>query len=169
VTRGAEATRAALAERLAGARVAQVLAHGSYEEARERPAGMLLAAPDGAPGVFVGADEIEALDAPPLTVLTVCEGGRAPKRRGDAGAADLAGALLAAGTRARCVVQSAFDLDVESARAISARFHAALAAGDAPAEALRKARAAMARDPRFADPFHHATMVAVGLAHEPLF
>jgi hypothetical protein len=150
-------------------RVAQVFAHGHYDESRERPAGMLLAPPEGQESSFVGSEEVELLDAPPLVVLTVCGAARAPKRRGDAGAADLAGAFLSAGDRARCVVQSAYDLDVDSARELSIHFHAALVGGDSPAEALRKARAALARDPDFADPFHHALIGVVGLGHEPIF
>ncbi|NOT31286.1 MAG: CHAT domain-containing protein [Planctomycetes bacterium] len=153
---------------LSSVRVLQILAHGRHDPLRERPAGMLLGNADGGE-TFFGAEEVAHLDTPPLVLLTVCGAGRAPKRRGDAGAADLAGAFLAAGERARSVVQSAYDLDVESARQISILFHAALLRGDAPAEAMRKARAELARDKDFADPFHHASMVVVGLGHEALF
>jgi hypothetical protein len=169
IVSGRGGTLAALQEGLSSASVAQVFAHGRYDERRERPAGMLLASAEGEEETFVGADELETLDAPPLAVLTVCGAARAPKRRGDAAAADLAGALLSAGDRARCVVQSSYDLDVESARQLSLRFHGVLALGESPAEALRAARASLARDPRFADPFHHALVVAVGLGHEPVF
>lgn len=154
---------------LGSVRVLQVLAHGRHDPLRERPAGMLLASSQGSALAFVGAEEVANLDAPPLVLLTVCGAGRGPRRRGDAGAADLAGAFLTAGERARCVVLSPNDLDVESARQISMRFHAALLGGDAPAEALRKARAGLASDERFADPFHHASIVVVGLGHEALF
>jgi CHAT domain-containing protein len=166
---GADAGPRALAQWFGRVRVAQVMAHGSLDERRARPVGMLLAGDDPAAVVFVGADELERTDAPPLVVLTVCGAGATPKRRGDAGAADLAGALFAAGERSRCVVQSSYDLDVESARRISTAFHRALVRGASPAEALRSARADLARDERFADPFHHASITVVGLGHEPLF
>lgn len=165
---GPEASVETLERTLASAQVLQILAHGRHDPLRERPTGMLLAGAEGREAFF-GAEEVARLDAPPLVVLTVCGAGRAPKRRGDAGAADLAGAFLAAGARARCVVQSAYDLDVESARRLSSCFHAALLRGDAPAEALRKARVELAGDEAFADPFHHASMVVVGLGHEALF
>ena len=166
---GRAGTLASLRQAAPSATVAQLIAHGRYDAQRERPAGMMLVAADGGAEAFVGAEELETLDAPPLVVLTVCGAARAPKRRGDAGAADLVGALLSAGDRARCVVLSSYDLDVEAARQLSIRFHTALVHGESPSEALRTARAALARDPHFADPFHHALVVAVGLGHEPLF
>ena len=165
---GSQARIETLERTLPAVRILQILAHGLHDPLRERPTGMLLGNTDGQESFF-GAEEVGHLDVPQLVFLTVCGAGRAPKRRGDAGAADLAGAFLAAGTRARCVVQSAYDLDVESARRISSLFHAALLRGDAPAEALRKARAELARDEAFADPFHHASQGVVGLRHEALF
>lgn len=169
VVLGPEASLAELRRSLGSVRVLQVLAHGRYDGERELPAGIVLPGTAGAEGTFVGAEEVADLDAPPLVLLTVCGAGRAPRRRGDAGAADLAGAFLGAGARARCVLLSPYDLDVESARQISMAFHAALLEGDSPAEALRKARVALLRDERFADPFHHASIIAVGLGHEALF
>jgi hypothetical protein len=166
---GPKADFATLRRVFPAVRVAHVFAHGRYDERRERPAGMLLASPQGEEAGFVGSDEVELLDAPPLVVLTVCGAARAPKRRGDASAADLAGAFLSAGERARCVIQTSYDLDVDSARQLSIAFHAALVAGDSPAEALRKARVSLARNPLFADPFHYALIGVVGLGHEPIF
>lgn len=169
VLRGSDATFAGLAHEARAASVLEVLTHGRRDDARERSAGFLLASPGGDGPQFVGAEELETIDAPPLVVLAVCGGGFAPKRRGDAGAADLAGAFLSAGGRARCVILAPYDLEVEAARRLSIGLHAALAAGDSPAEALRAARAQLAREEGFADPFYFALIGAVGAAHAPIF
>ena len=67
------------------------------------------------------------------------------------------------------MILAPYDLEVEAARRLSIDLHAALAAGDAPAEALRKARVQLARDPSFADPFYYTLIGAVGAAHVPVF
>ncbi len=137
---GAQASPARLLAAGAACGVLQVLAHGVLDEG---DAASLLLAPDGEhPSGLLGAAEVRAGTAPELVVLTVCGAGRGAPRRGDAEAASLAGAFLAAG--ARCVVASDGELAWGAALAFSERFHARLAAGDAPAEALRAARAAAA-------------------------
>ncbi|MFN0244459.1 MAG: CHAT domain-containing protein [Planctomycetota bacterium] len=166
---GAHASRERLTKDAPAARVIHILSHGRYELSRERAATILLDAPGQSGGALFGADEIERVDAAPLVVLTACGAGRAPTRRGDGGAADLAGAFFLAGKRARCVALSAFDLDVNAALKISTSFHAALAQGMDPAEALRASNAALAADPDFADPFYHGLMRIVGIGHVPVF
>lgn len=166
---GTEASLDRLRKGMESASVTQLFTHGRFDEDRERAAVFLLASAQGSEPGFMGADEIESLNASPLVILTVCGAGRGYKRRGDASAADLAGAFLMAGTRCRCVVQSSYDLDVEAARQLSVHFHAALSKGDDPAEALRKARVQLAKDPLFADPFYHGLISIVGLGHEPIF
>lgn len=165
---GSESRSSAFGPALRDARLLQVVTHGRRIAGRERPGGFVLEAERGGVEV-VGADEVEGWDAPPLVVLSVCGGAYAPRRRGDAGSADLAGALFIGSARTRCVVVTAFDLDVETARALSSEMHAALAGGADPAEALRRARAALAADPRFADPFHHGTVRVVGAGHVAVF
>lgn len=166
---GSDATLSRLDSALADARVLQLFTHGSYDASRERPATLLLDGESGAGRRFVGCDEVETLEAPALVVLTVCRSMAAPRRRGDAGACGLAGAFFSAGSHCRCVVQSAFDIDSEAAKRISARFHAELVRGIDPAEALRRAREELSLDEAFADPFHHALISVVGFGHAPLF
>lgn len=166
---GADASFEGLQRSVSAARVLQVLTHGRYEIARERPATLLLEDSTSKGGRFVGADEIERIDVPPLAIFSGCGAGRAPVRRGDGGAADLAGATFLAGRRARCVVMSSFDLDAKAALRTSSIFHTELAKGTDPAEAMRIASAELSRDPDFADPFYHGLVRVVGIGHVPLF
>lgn len=135
-----EALAAALGKR---PRVLQLLCHGVALPAIERPAHLVLA-PDAAHADgLVGCADVETLDAPPLVLLTTCRAGSGPSRRGDEGAQNLGGAWLTAG--ARCVVLSPGDLSLEPMVQLSRVVHARLAAGDAPDEALRRARVELDR------------------------
>lgn len=169
VLHGRAATWDRLAASVGDARVLQIFSHGVCVEENERPAAIVLDSESGPQPALIGCDEVERLSAPPLVLLTVCRSAAAHKRRGDAGAADLAGAFFAAGKRCRCVVLSAFDLDSEAARRLALRFHAELVQGIEPAEALRRARVELAQDPLFADPFYYGLIGVVGTGHVPVF
>jgi hypothetical protein len=148
------------------ARVLHLLTHGVYVPDEDRPAGLVLAATALHDGVLLGRD-VEALHASPLVILSACGTGRAPLRQGDDGVNGLAGAFLRAGARA--VVLSNADIDYRATLALMAAFHEHLRLGDAPAEALRKARAGLSADVRHAHPGLDSLIYVSGLGHTPLF
>jgi hypothetical protein len=166
---GTDATLAALKSLPDSTLVLQVFTHGKLDWEREEPATLLLQGATEKEGCWCGAEELREIAMPPLVLLTVCGADVTPRRRGDGGAAGLAGTFLASGARARCVVLSAYDIDTAAAHEQSKRFYAALLAGDDPAEALRKARAALAAVPGFDDPYSYGQLRVVGAGHEPLF
>ena len=100
--------------------------------------------------------EIELAAGEDLVLPAVEEGG-------EDGGQHFAGTFLAAG--AGCVLSSAANLDEEATRLLVARLLEELARpGVPPGEALRRARAAIARDPRFGHPFFHGLLQASGRA-----
>ena len=153
--------------------------HGTYDPRRERPAGFLLGVePPAAPGagsmraaepvpVRVFADDLDRFEAPPLVFLGICGAARAQVRTGDDGVNELAGALLRAG--AHTVVVSPIDLDFAATAQLAATFARGLAAGAAPAEALRTARVELAATEGYGHPYYHSTLHVVGLGHRPVF
>lgn len=163
---GAEATL----ERLDPARPARILhlmTHGLYDPERVLPAGLALEPSEHDDGLL-WCDELEdGSVAARLVLLSACGAARGPSRQGDDGVAHLGGAFLAAG--ADCVVLSRFDVDAAATVELMISVHARLAAGDAPAEALRAARERLAADPRFDHPFYAGGLQAFGLGHRPVF
>ena len=93
-------------------------------------------------------------------LLTACGTGRGPARWGDAGASHLEGLFLAAGTD--LVVLPFAELAYEASLGLTGHFHEHLRRGVRASEALRRARAALAEDPRFADPFYFGLLHARG-------
>ena len=168
VLSGKAATFDALCRHAPSTQVLQLYTHGGVEPSWERPVAFELALDEGT--ALYGAGNVEQqLESPEVVLLTVCGSGRGPRRRGDASAGDLASAFLLAGRRTRCVVTCAFELEAHAAQRIATRFHAQLLAGQSPAEALRRARAELAQDPDFADPFYHGLIRVIGLGHLPVF
>ena len=115
---------------------------------------------------IVGAAELVGIPLPPLVIVTACGAGRGPQRWGEDLGSGLAGPLLAAGAQA--VVIASGPLEYKAALALSETFHGALVDGASPAEALRRARIALARDPDRSHPAHVRLRV-VGRGHAPLF
>jgi len=116
-----------------GVALLYVLAHGTHDSTRERPSGLLMWS--GA----VWAEDIESMRTPRIVLLTACEAGRAPMRRGDGGRSDLAAAFLYAG--ASTVVLPTCDLELDSTlRAVPRVLHA-LSGSTPTADAMRAARA----------------------------
>ncbi len=160
------ATRAALrAIEPSRFRVAQFLVHGVHEAGVERTAALLLT-PHGDDDGLLRAEDVEALDAPPLVVLTSCSIGRAPLRVGDAGAAGLASIWLRRGAQA--VLHARTAIDLHATLALSRTLHERLAAGSSPAEALCEARRAVRSNPRHEAPFYWGLVSVEGLGHERL-
>jgi hypothetical protein len=144
---------AANAAALVGATgILQFLVHGVLDGTRSPGAELALAPRGERDDGLLSAPEVERTlaehGAPRLAVLTACRASRSATRAGDGGSVGLAGAFLAGGASA--VVAAGCDLDLELACEASALFHAALVGGADVAEALRDARARLARDERFA-------------------
>ena len=140
VSSGAEMSRAALARALSGDRPVHVATH--VVDAPPR-AGLPTRGVVCAGGEIVTAADVAALRPKlPLVVLGAC--GSAEGALVDAvGLRGVAQAMLDSGTRAAVVTQWSVS-DEHAGRALLA-FHAALLGGADPAEALRRARAALRR------------------------
>ncbi|TAJ02420.1 MAG: CHAT domain-containing protein [Planctomycetota bacterium] len=166
---GAGATEGALRKALTpSVDVLHVMTHGVFDRGRERGQGLLLAGEGSDPGLW-WLDEIDAADGwlrpPPLVLLSVCAAMRGDVRHGDDGITHTAGALLARGSR--CVLTSPSDLDYAAQQELGRVVLERVDAGDAPDEALRVARRALASGD-FAHPYYWATLRALGDAHSPL-
>lgn len=157
---GAEATRAGLlAISAADARCLQIVAHGAYLASELRPAALALTAADADDGLFRCADA-ERMKSPEIVVLATCGAETGPARNGDDGVQHFGGAFLRAG--ARTVVLSPAELDFRATMELLVEFQIQLAAGAAPAAALRRARSALAREPRFAHPYYFGLLDVIG-------
>lgn len=140
-----------------------VFTHGVRDTSRAYSTGLALAARDGAPCALFGDDVLRLGRAPRCVVLFVCNAGVGPARVGDDTQLDLGGAFLACGSLVS--VQSTSDLAFEGLRELAPGFaRDVLQRGTSPAEALRAARAELARAPRWSHPFFHSTLSAHGIA-----
>lgn len=158
---GREATLAALSrQRAPELERLVILAHGVRDESLARPNCMLLA--DG-PLSAVGLERLYAGGrAPAVVILATCEVNRAALRRGDDGVQQLSGALLSSGAQA--VAASDDQLDYHATvRLVGRVVHHLVEDGVGPAEALRRARAALKSDPRFDHPFFYGNLHLIGL------
>lgn len=161
---GSRATKAELLAsrtRLSGAGILHFFTHGIEEAERECSAALVLA-PDGETDSLLRAEDVAALELHGLVILSACGSGRGPQRLGDDQLVHLGGAFLDAG--ARCVVLSRYPVTFRATHELMTRLHRHLAAGDAPAEALRKARVEGARP----DAVRSATFEVLGAGFEPV-
>lgn len=179
VLAGREATLANLRDRERGpTRVLHLLTHGVFDPERELSRGLLLSPPapsaqsssGGEPvgGALFGRDvaEVAWLEAAPLVLLSACASSRGPERRGDGEAATLVGQFLLHG--AVGVLATPADAELGPTVQLMGALGEHLAGGDAPVEALRRARVALAES-GFDDPYHYGLVRAVGRVHRPLF
>lgn len=138
-----------------------LIAHGVRVGEWERPGGLVLA------DHVLSCDDVESVAAPRFVMLLSCGAGRALRRRGDSSGHHFGGAFLFAG--ASSVVFSDADLELDPAVALMRAFDAALPkCGWRPAEALRRARAAVTRNPATAHPRYSAVVRIEGLAQRSL-
>ena len=142
------------APEVGSARVLQVLAHGLVDLERERTSGLALA--DGP----LWCEDVEGSSAPPLVCLWVCKAAQGALRRGEDGLATLPDAFLAAGALA--VVVSPARLEYQPVLELARSFHAHIAAGAPPDEALRLARRELGDGGEHGHPFYSLVHV-VGL------
>jgi hypothetical protein len=96
-----------------------------------------------------------------LVILSVCGGARGPARLGDDDLTRLGAAFLTAGARA--VVLARAEIGFDATMDLMERFHQRLAKGDAPAEALRSAKASASDESNPLEAFEHARIGVFGL------
>lgn len=147
------------------ASILHLLTHGVQSSDHELPAGLVLS-PFGDDVGLVFAERIREIQAPPLTLLSACGTGRGPARLGDPGASDLSGVFFRSGSEV--VVLPYAPLALDASIALAEAFHRGVTAGLDPAEALRKGRLAVTRNPAWTDPFYHSLLHVHGLGHYPV-
>ncbi|MFN0244801.1 MAG: CHAT domain-containing protein, partial [Planctomycetota bacterium] len=140
--------------------VLSIFAHGVYDLERERPAGLLLAARVGRSSVL-WSDDVERGRWPPLVVLLACGAARGPMRPGDDVGGHLGHAFFAGGASA--VVLNSFDMPYGGALTLASAMHRELAQEHGAAEALRRARRALASEPATNDPHFYGSLRLLGL------
>ncbi|MEM7202111.1 MAG: CHAT domain-containing protein [Planctomycetota bacterium] len=147
--------------------VIQLLVHGVLDDTREAPVGLVLAADDRGEAPL-WYEDVLALPAPPLVLLTCCQSGAGSARQGDAGVTRLGTAWLLAGAQA--VLTAEAPLAYRPTLRLSALFHERLRRhGATPAVALRDARRQLAADPVLGAPFYHGLLQIHGLGHRAVF
>jgi CHAT domain-containing protein len=147
-----EATRARFIDAAVASSVIHFGGHAVIDEKAPERSALLLATGDTA-GSTLTAPEIARLrlSHAPIVVLAACSTATGATYRME-GATSLSRAFLLAG--ASSVVGSLWDIDDEVSEQFFIRFHRRLAAGDAPADALRGAQVELLRadDPRLRAP-----------------
>lgn len=155
---GSEATVGALLALAARQEVIHLGCHGWFDEQLPDLSGLMLA--DGWLTVQRIIAELRLHHAR-LVTLGACLTGQAEIREGEE-YVGLTQAILTAGAQA--VVSSLWSVDDAATRALFQAFYPAVAAGKAPAGALREAAAAVRRRPGWQHPYYWAAFAASGLA-----
>ncbi len=164
---GPEATGGVLSRDAGRADVVQIWTHGLYLDELTRPAALVVGVDELFPRGILTCSDAERLGVGRLVVLSACGAARGPVRRGGDGVSNLGGAFLVGG--ASTVVLPSCDVDEAATLALMERFHVHLRDGGPPSAALAAARRALARDPRFDDPYYYALVHVVGAGHDAVF
>jgi CHAT domain-containing protein len=173
VRAGSRASASELAATTArGSRMLIVFTHGVYDVTRsldgERPAGLEVTPEPGHGDGILGCVDVERMVSPPMVVLLACGTERGPSRLGDDIGAHLGGAFFTA--RAETVVASRCDIPPASTIELAGAFVERLRTfGDAPDEAMRRARETVRHQPGTSDPYYWGLVTVEGLAGRPLF
>jgi CHAT domain-containing protein/Tfp pilus assembly protein PilF len=124
-------------------------------------AGLAMAGANQGTAGIVTARELAGFDwwGTELVVLSACETGIGAVSSGD-GVHGMRRALVLAGAASQVV--SLWNIDDVSTRALMRDYYAELARGTGRAEALRRAKLRMMRQPRFAHPYHWAPFIPAG-------
>jgi CHAT domain-containing protein/tetratricopeptide (TPR) repeat protein len=171
---GEAATEMAVRQRISRAAVVHLATHGYFHPRLAMSSGILLAPPEGEPGLDE-TDNDGALQAwefgrtlpldADLVVLSACETGRGERVRGE-GLVGLTRALQGAG--ARSVVASHWKVADASTAALMVSFHEKLKEGLAKDEALRRAMMESAAGPATQHPYYWAAFFLTGDPDSPL-
>jgi len=124
-------------------------------------AGLALAGANVRPDGIVTARELAGMDwwGTQLVVLSACETGVGAVKSGE-GVYGLRRALVLAGAQAQAV--SLWNVSDSSAPELMREFYAELARGTGRAEALRRGKLRLLRQPRFAHPYYWAAFIPAG-------
>ena len=159
---GAEARESWLKQEAAHYRILHFATHGLLDDASPLYSQLVLAAPregDADDGLLEAREILDmSLDAD-LAVLSACETGRGTSGTGE-GLIGMAWAFFVAGCPA--TVASQWKVEAASTSKLMLAFHRALRAGQAPAEALRRAALARLHQAGGRHPFYWAGFVAMG-------
>lgn len=165
VRTGADATEQALAQVFSsGAHILHLATHTVMRETGAGGAAILLSPGDGDDGLLV-PEEIAALQGRvDLTVLAACSSalGTASDSRA---LSSLTGAFLTAGSRS--VIASLWDVDDAATAAFMEQLYYHLGRGVPPAEALRRTKQRLLRDPSWSSPHLWAPFVIIGPVDDP--
>ena len=124
-------------------------------------AGLALAGANVRPDGIVSARELAGWDwwGTQLVVLSACETGVGTVKSGE-GVYGLRRALMLAGAQSQVV--SLWNVNDSSAPELMREFYGELARGTGRAEALRRAKLRLLRQPRFAHPYYWAAFIPAG-------
>jgi CHAT domain-containing protein len=158
---GPDATVPAVTEQLHHCEVAHLAAHALVDQGDAHLSALLLTPVHGDGGMLHAGDLMKAsLPQLRLVFLAGCSTSQTSSGYGDV--RSLAAAFQMAG--ARNVIASLWDADDEVTRELTSRFYRQLAAGAAPAEALRTAQLALLQspDPRLRETWAWSTFQLLG-------
>ena len=133
-------------------------AHGRLEDQAALHSALLLEPDETEDGVLEAREVMNMTLSADLAVLAGCRTGDGTVRAGE-GVMGLSWAFLAAGCPT--IVVSQWAAETSAAEKLLVAFHERIAAGASPAAAMRDARLALLRDPRYAHPFYWAPFIVV--------
>jgi len=146
-------------EELSSYRYLHFAAHGYFDGANPARSGIVLA-PGGSDDGFLQAREISKFDLrADLVTLSACQSGLGRVLDGE-GVQGLSRAFFLAG--ARSVVVSLWNVNDAAASELMRRFYSGLKAGLPKDEALRAAKLALRKEPRWRHPYYWAPFVLQG-------
>ncbi len=154
-------------------RIVQFLVHGVQNSELERPAGLLLSptleeSPEQYHDGRVWLGDLDGVtNIPDHVILTACGSGRGPSRWGDSGVSHFGGVMLQNG--AATVVLPYAELEYQATLELTAHYLAFLADGHEAAEAMRRARVQLRKNPAYQDPFFSSLLHVRGLSHQAFF
>jgi CHAT domain-containing protein len=158
---GAAAREAVLKKLIGGYRVIHLATHGIVDDSSPLYSALVLSAAEvDAEDGLLEMREMRGLDLhADLIVLSGCDTARGDVHQGE-GVIGMSWAFLMAGCPTTVVSQ--WKAQSHTTARLMIEFHKRLLAGDSKAEALRRARLALLRDPHYAHPFYWAPFVVVG-------
>jgi hypothetical protein len=154
-------------DRVLGAGVLAVIAHGRFDSKSEIPIAVEMTRIPGRPNVLGGEAVARLTHAPRFVELYVCRAGSGPLRMGDDAATHLGTAFLAADSDA--VLTSRGDLPVPVALEVARSMHLQLARGATASEAFLEARRTLAQKSQSSDPYYRSMLRVEGLGHRAVF
>lgn len=142
---------------------ATLFVHGKLDLTRPRPSGLWIGP---GPDDVLWCSDVAQMTSAQVMILSACGAARTFARVGDGGVSSLGGACIEAG--ARSVVLASADVPRDGTVALTTALQSELTRGVPVAEALRRAKASLAAEAGFSDPYHYANFHVLGLGHMAL-